>query len=83
MTLLLLWGSAFVSIIYPKIYSAFGIIGGVNGTMIGVSFPGLIYYKLSPRKMTDPIKIVTLLTSLCLTGVGFTAAIVSAFGLGS
>lgn len=39
-TFLMMAISAFISIIYPKIYSAFAIIGGTLGTLLSITFPG-------------------------------------------
>ena len=80
MTIFILWGGAFVSIIYPNILDAFGILGGVNGTLIGITVPGILYFKETERNWYHPKSLVVYVGSFLLTGVGFTAAINSAIG---
>ena len=79
-TIILLWGSGCVSLLFPHILDAFGILGGINGTFVGVLFPGIIYLVARGSKGSITKNIFVIIITLALTIVGFLAAYKSASG---
>lgn len=68
--------SGLLAIVYPDIKSAFGLLGGLFGTIIVVVFPALIYVKLSDEKWTLK-NIILLIAMAIIFTLGATGAVTS------
>lgn len=65
-----------LAIVYPKISSFFGFLGGFFGCLLVVAIPLGIHMKLSENRWSA-INILRLIFSTCIITLGFGGAIIS------
>eukprot|EP01016_Furgasonia_blochmanni_P013536 TRINITY_DN1692_c0_g1_i12.p1 TRINITY_DN1692_c0_g1~~TRINITY_DN1692_c0_g1_i12.p1 ORF type:complete len:407 (+),score=104.98 TRINITY_DN1692_c0_g1_i12:562-1782(+) len=76
-TAILLFGSAGLAIIFPDIISAFSILGGSCSVMLSMTFPGILYLKLSKDKWTHPRNLLFGTMTFLLSLAGFAATAIT------
>ena len=80
-TFILLAGSAFVGYIFPQIVDVISLLGGLCSVAIVITFPGMMYYKLSGLKMSDCKLLTVVIFTLLLTLAGWAAGVISFLNL--
>jgi len=75
-TACLIAGAAGLAMIFPKVYSAFGILGGFFATMLSYTFPSMIYLKCTRMKQGHYKRWLVILIGTLTTVFGFTSATV-------
>jgi len=68
--------SAALAMVFPKVYSAFGILGGFFATMLSYTFPSMIYLKCTRMKQGHYKRGLVILIGTLTTVFGFTSATV-------
>jgi len=72
----LIAAAAGIAVIFPNVYSAFGILGGFFATMLSYTFPSMIYLKCTKMKQGHYKRWLVILIGSVTTLAGFTSATV-------
>jgi len=76
LTALLLIGAALLAMVFPNIYSAFGILGGFFATMLSYTFPAMIYLNCTKMREGHYKRYLVYLIAGLTTFMGFFSAII-------
>ena len=66
---------------FPQIVDVISLLGGLCSVAIVITFPGLMYYKLSGLKMSDWRLLVVVIFTIVLSLAGWIAGVISFLNL--
>jgi len=76
LTAALLVAAALLAMVFPNIYSAFGILGGFFATLLSYTFPAMVYLKCTRMREGHYKRSLVMLIATVLTIMGFGSATV-------